>query len=103
MYKDVPEQLFCRRPLLGLHEDPFEELPAVVRHVGGQDGVSGLRGNLKDGRHGLELCPRRSLSQHLHDGAADTPDVCLPAVTLSADHLWAHPVRGTGHRLHACS
>lgn len=74
MYKDVPEQLFCRRPLLGLHEDPFEELPAVVRHVGGQDGVSGLRGDLKDGSHGLELCPRRSLSQHLHNGAADTPE-----------------------------
>lgn len=74
MYKDVPEQLFCRRPLLGLHEDPFEELPAVVRHVGGQDRVSGLRGDLKDGCHGLELCPRRSLSQHLHDSAANTPE-----------------------------
>lgn len=74
MYKDVPEQLVCRRPLLGLHKDAFEELPAVVRHVGGQHGVRGLRGDLEDGRHGLKLRPRRSLRQHLHDGAADTPE-----------------------------
>lgn len=35
MYKDVPQELVSRRPLLGLYKDPFEELSAVVRHVGG--------------------------------------------------------------------
>lgn len=34
MYKDVPQQLVSRRPLLGLYKDPFQELSAVVRHVG---------------------------------------------------------------------
>lgn len=46
----------------------------MVRHVGGQRGVGGLRGDLKDGRHGLKLRPWWSLSQHLHDGAADAPE-----------------------------
>lgn len=74
MYKDVPQELIGRRPLLGLYEDAFEELSAVVRHVGGQHGVGGLGGDLKDGGHGLKLRPGGSLRQHLHDGAADTPE-----------------------------
>lgn len=74
MYKDVPQQLVSRRPLLGLYKDPFEELSAVVRHVGWEDRVGGLGGDLKDGCHRLELGPRGSLRQHLHDGAADAPD-----------------------------
>lgn len=31
-----------------------------------------------------------------------SPDVGLPAVALPADHLWAHPVGGAGHRHDAC-
>lgn len=73
MYKDVPQQLVGGRPLLGLHEDPPQELTAVVRHVGGQHRVGGLRGDLEDGRHGLELGPRGALCQHLHHRAAHTP------------------------------
>lgn len=73
MYKDVPQELIRRRPLLGLYEDAFEELSAVVRHVGGQHGVRGLSGDLKDGCHGLELGPRGSQGQHLDNGAADAP------------------------------
>lgn len=74
MYKDMPQQVVSRRPLLGLYKDPFEELSAVVRHVGREDGVGGLGGDLKDGCHRLKLGPRRSLRQHLHDGAADAPE-----------------------------
>lgn len=73
MYKDVPQELVSGRALLGVHEDPLEELVAVVRHVGGQHGLCGLGGNLEDGRHGLELGPRGALCQHLHHSAADAP------------------------------
>lgn len=74
MYKDVPEQLVCRRTLLRFHKYPLKELSAVVRHVQWQDGVRGLRGNFKDGRHCLKLCPRGALRQHLHDSTAHTPE-----------------------------
>lgn len=30
MYKDVPQEFISRRALLGVHEDPLEELVAVV-------------------------------------------------------------------------
>lgn len=32
-----------------------------------------------------------------------SPDIGLPAVALSTDHLRAHPVGGTGHRADACA
>lgn len=73
MDEGEPEQLISRRPLLRLHEDPLQELPAVVRHVSGKHGVGGLSGDLKDGRHGFELGPGGSLGQHLHHRAANAP------------------------------
>lgn len=73
MDKGELQQLISGRPLLRLYKDPLEELPAVVRHVSGKHGVGGLSGNLKDGRHGFELGPGRSLGQHFHHSAANTP------------------------------
>ena len=46
----------------------------------------------------LELAPRRLSSCHFNDGAAYTPDVCLPAMARLLDDLWSHPV---GRPLHA--
>lgn len=73
MYKGVPQELVGRRPLLRLYKDPFEEFPAVVRHVSGKHRVGGLSGDLKNGGHGFEFSPGRSLGQHLHDSTADAP------------------------------
>lgn len=124
MYKGVPQKLVGRRSQLRLHKDPLEEFPAVVRHVSGKHRVGGLSGDLKNGGHGFKLSPGRSLSQHLHNGAANapfktkekesgrektsasesvtasrvSPYVRLPAVALPADHLRAHPVGGASHR-----
>lgn len=46
----------------------------------------------------LKLAPGRLASGHLDDGAAHTPDVCLPAMPRLLDHLRGHPV---GRPLHA--
>lgn len=73
MYKNVPQELVRGRPLLRLYKDPFEEISAVVRHVSGEHRVGGLSGDLKNGGHGFKFSPGWSLSQHLHDSAADTP------------------------------
>lgn len=73
MDKGELQQLISRRPLLSLDKDPLEELPAVVGHVSGKHRVGGLSCNLKDGSHGFELGPGRSLGQHLHHSAANTP------------------------------
>lgn len=73
MYKDVPQKLISRWSLLGLNKDLFKKLPAVVRHVSWENRVSGLGGDFKDGCHGLKLCPRWPLCEHLHHSAANTP------------------------------
>ena len=69
----VPEELLGAGPVLGLHEDAAHKVARVLRDVGRQDGVGGLCGNLKDGRHGLKFSPGGLLSQHLHHSAAQTP------------------------------
>lgn len=73
MYENVPQEFVRGRPLLRLYKDPFEEISAVVRHVSREHRVGGLSGDLKDGRHGFKFSPGRSLSQHLHDSAANAP------------------------------
>lgn len=47
----------------------------------------------------LELAPGRFASGHFDDGAAHTPDVCLPAMPRLLDHLRGHPVRRPLHAL----
>lgn len=70
----MSEQLFCARPEFGLDKDAPDEVSGLLRDVQRQHWVRGLSGDFKDGCHGLVLGPRRLLRQHLHHGAAETPD-----------------------------
>lgn len=70
----VAEQDVCGGTPLLLHKHLPQEVPAGVRHPLGQRGLRRLRGDLKNGRHGLVFGPRRFLGQHFHDGAGHTPE-----------------------------
>lgn len=69
----VCEQLLGRRSLAGLHKNAPQEVPAVLRDVGGQLRIGGLGRNLENGGHGFILCPRWFLRQHLYHSAAQAP------------------------------
>lgn len=69
----MPQQVLGRRPPLLLHEDLLEEVAAGAGDAVGELGVGGLRGDLKNRRHGFELGPGRLLRQHLHHGAGHAP------------------------------
>lgn len=69
----VAEQNFCCGPPLLLHKHLPQEVPACVGHALGKHGLGGLRGNLKNGRHGLVFGPRGFLGQHFHNRAGNTP------------------------------
>lgn len=73
VHKQVPQELVGRRPQLGLHKDPFEEIASVVWDVSGKLGVCWLGGNFKDGSHRFKFGPRRLFSEHFHHSAAHTP------------------------------
>lgn len=119
----MPQQLLGARPVFGFHENAAHEVPRLHRDVRGQQRVGGLGGNLEYGGHGFVFSPGGLLGQHLHHRAAQAParitrssgtrsqhllfpnlgslqvlpNVGLPAVALSADHLRTHPVGGAGH------
>lgn len=57
----VSQQVLGRRPPLLLHEDLLEEVAAAAGDAVGELGVGRLRGDFKNRRHGLELCPGRLL------------------------------------------
>lgn len=57
----VSQQVLGRRPPLLLHEDLLEEVAAGAGDAVGELGVGRLRGDFKNRRHGLELCPGRLL------------------------------------------
>lgn len=94
MNKDVPQKVVGRGPQLGVHEDALEEVAAVVGDVGGQRGVGGLGGDLKDGRHGLELGPRGPLGQHLHHRATHTPGEDTTDISQHHQQLTRNPTSG---------
>lgn len=66
------EHIGCGAPLL-LHKHLPQEVPACVGHTLGKRGLCRLRGNLKNGGHGLVFGPRRLLGQHFHNGTGNTP------------------------------
>lgn len=85
--KVVCEQLFSRRSLAGLHKNTPQEVPAVLRDVGGQLRIGGLGGNLENGGHGFIFCPRWFLCQHLYHSAAQAPGEKIPCHPLVSPRL----------------
>lgn len=53
----------------------------MLRDMGGQLRIRGLRGNLENGSHGFIFCPRWFLCQHLYHSAAQAPGEREPQVT----------------------